>query len=275
MNTRNCSKSMLRFAGVATLGASLSCAAFAGDFPLVYRALSHPNGTASADQNAVDNKDYGLRLDRPEQGINTFRFVDVTMTFLNPPNPDQSTVVAVLEGVIAHLQSSDGGVLGYNVNSGYDAEDQVYHLRSEFRLIGDTGDWDTQPLGYADMLNDLLAAGLNPANRLTYALNDTTMTPLFAEPRVFTGPLVYDEKPGSDDSPTGESFYLETRHRLDPAFFPSPEWDVIGAAGWLEPAIDQPGAPQNNDFLFYLVPEPTSLMLLSIGLIAGAGRRRS
>ncbi|MCA9243317.1 MAG: hypothetical protein KDA32_05130 [Phycisphaerales bacterium] len=244
-------------------------------FPVTFPAFSHPNGDASANPLAEDNRDYGLRLDYNGR-VNTFHFVNVTMTFYNPPSPDNSTVMARLEGDVAHLQSSNGGTIGYAGSSGYDAEDQLYSLVAEFRVIGASGGWNTNGVPYAGMFDDLRAA--TPENdRLTFALQDTTLSPQFNPgDAVFNGPLSWDEYPGSDAAPDAGSFYITPRHRLTNAAFSGSEWDVLGAAGWLERSSDA-GRPATNDFLFYLgatpVPEPASAALLSV-LALFATRRR-
>lgn len=245
-------------------------------FPVSYRAYSHPNGEASANMNAVDNRDYGLRLDNG-QGVQTFHFLeDVVITFYKPVAPDNSTVMARLTGTLAHLQSSNGAVVGYAAGSGYDALDQRYAMTATFRVEGAAGGWNgANAVPYSLMFDDLIAGGVNAANKITFSLADLALTELFGGPKVFTGALNWDEFPGSEAAPAS-SMELEYRHRLAPGTFAGPAWDVIGANGWLEPAIDG-GRGFTNDFLFYIdrnpVPEPSSLALLALGALPLLRRR--
>ncbi len=263
------------FALSFAVAAMVSAQAETVSFPVTYPAFSHPNGNASANTLAQDDRDYGLRLDTNGR-VNTFHFVNVTMTFYNPASPDNSTLMARLEGDIAHLQSSEGGALGYSANSGYDPEDQVYSFVADFRVIGASGGWNTGAVPYGDMFDDLRSA--TPENdRLSFALHDTTLTPQFAPgDAVFDGALNWDEYPGSDAAPNNGSFYITPRHRLTNAAFAGSEWDVLGAAGWLERSEDD-GRPATNDFLFYLgatpVPEPTSALLVGVMALFATRRR--
>ncbi|TWT43768.1 hypothetical protein RAS1_01670 [Phycisphaerae bacterium RAS1] len=244
----------------------------AADFPITLQAFDHPNALSSADPHAPDARDYGLRLDTAA-GLQSFHFVDVSMTFLNPPEPGSDTVMATLTGTIAHLQSTHGGITGYTPTSGFDVQDQLYQIDAQFRIFGLAGSWFGANSGpYENMFADLIAGGINAGNKIQFALHDTTLTPLFQGPAVFDGPLVYDERPGGDGNPNLDSFYIRYRDRLDPAFFASPQWDVVSAAGWLEPAVDG-GTPYENDFLFYLTPEPASALLLLAGGMLTIKRR--
>lgn len=256
---------LLAFSAAAAVAAQ-------ADFPIVLQAHDHPNALSSANPHAPDARDYGLRLDTAA-GLQSFHFVNVSMEFLNPPNADANSIMAVLSGTIAHLQSTHNGVTGYTPTSGFDPEDELYEIHAAFRVFGLTGSWFGANTGpYESMFADLIAGGINPANKIQFALQDTTLTPMFQGPRVFDGPLVYDERPGSDGSPNPDAFYIRYRDRLDPAFFASPQWDVVSAAGWLEPAVDA-GTSYEHDFLFYLTPEPSSALLLLAGGLLSLQRR--
>lgn len=264
-----------RWAGgvVAALGiAAVTNSAAKADLMFSLPALSHPNGAASADPLAVDDRDYGLRLDNGR--VETFHFEDVTMSFFSEEGGgagNTGTVYARLTGTIAHLQSSDNGVLGYVSDSGLDDLDQRWALEAEFRMIGREGGFGGgQDVPYPEMLVDLRDAGVG-GGAITFALFDVTLTPLFdenVEPAVYTGPRVLDERPGSDDNPDSNAFFLKFRHRLTDDAFAGPEWDVIAAAGWLEPAPDQNNGGNTRDFLFYLngVPSPTAAVLVAVAL---------
>ncbi|MFO0973269.1 MAG: PEP-CTERM sorting domain-containing protein [Phycisphaerae bacterium] len=239
-------------------------------------AFSHPNGEVSANPLAVDSRDYGLRLD--DGSTQTFAFVDVKMDFFTPDAaPNQGTVYARLHGTIAHLQSSNGVILGYSGSSGLDALDQRWNLEATFRVISRTGTFGGgASVPYPNMLLDLKNAGISSSS-IRFALHDLTLTPNFGGTKIYGGPTVFDERPGSDASPSADAFILSYRDRLtDPAFSGS-QWNVIAAAGWLEPAQDQPNGTKTRDYLFYLggVPEPATLGLLAMGLpILWPGRRR-
>lgn len=241
-------------------------AAAAAQAQLLYTipALSHPNGNASANPLAVDNRDYGLRLDNGN--VQTFHFENVQMSFFAPAGPPSpASIYATLTGTIAHLQSSNGVSLGYAANSGLDALDQRWTLSATFRLIGREGTFGGgAPVPYAAMLSDLISGGVGGGQ---IEFNDVAMslTPVFNEgvtPAVYTGPRSWSEKFNGD----GDAFVIQYRHRLtDPAFAGAP-WNVNAAAGWLMPTQGSGGA--TNDFLFYLgaVPEPATLGMLLIGL---------
>lgn len=255
---------------VALAGAATSVAQ--DSFPIVVPAYSHPNGGESGDRNAVDDRDYGLRLDTAS-GAQTFHFEDVSMTFLNPGEAFPDTIMARLEGTIAHLQSSDNGATGYTSGSGLDAEDQRYRIEADFRLIGQSGDWNSADLPNENMLDELLASG---NGKLTFSLFDFGLNPLFApQDQVFDGPLAWDEYPGSDDTPNPGAFFITPRHRLSESVFPGQDWDVLAAAGWAEPSSDA-GRSHTNDFLFTLgspVPEPATASLLALGSLLWIRRR--
>jgi len=236
------------------------------------RALSHPNGWQSADPYAPDSRDYGLRLDDCF-GVQTFAFQDVRLELYQSPVPSvYGDVYARLQGTIAHLQSSDGATVGYTAGSGLDDLDQRWTMEASFRAMGSTGTWSKDTLPYPQMLDDLLGDGsLQRANRLSFSLFDMTLTPQFEEgvtSAVFTGPRVWDETPGGDAGPDPEGFRIAPRYRLFPTRFPDPQWNVLAAGGWLEPAEDQ-SYDHVTTFLFTLapVPEPATLVWLSLGSV--------
>ncbi len=270
-----------RSLGVACLLAgSVYASAGVSAAPITVKAYSHPNGAVSADTSAVDDRDYGLRLDTVT-GINTFAFDDVDMIFYDLPiTTEFGDAYARLTGTIVHLQSSDAGTLGYSGSSGLDDEDQRWTIEATFRNIGTTGSWMTEAaVPYSNMLDDLLGDGSqNSSERLSFALSDVILTPEFDEglnAAVFDGARAWDERPGSDPSPNDGAFYVTPRHRLNPGQFASPDWDVLAAAGWLEPANDA-GTNYTNDFLFTLgaVPEPATVALLLSGGFMAVRRRR-
>lgn len=263
----------LRVLGLAGLLAGIGASqASAGPSPfLCQQALSHPNGLKSNNIYQPDAADYGLRLDVGGQ-VNTFHFVDVEMCFFAPSPPtDDNTVYATLVGQIAHLQSSDGVTLGYDTPSDYDAAtDQLWRMEAAFRVIGRTGTFGGgAPVPYAGMLADMITAGLG-GGRITMSLYDLTIAPKFdemTEASVYTGARDFDEKPGTEANPDPDAFYIEYRNRLTHPLFSGSEWDVNAGTGWLEPDPDNPtGDMSTRDLLFYLVPEPMTLMLLALGL---------
>lgn len=256
---------------IATLAASQANAALLYSVP----AYSHPNGEVSANQNAVDSRDYGLRLDN--NNVQTFHFENVRMDFFTADGvPNNGTIYARLHGTIAHLQSSNGAVIGYANNSGLDALDQRWNLDATFRVIGRQGTFGGgASVPYPNMLADLKAAGIG-SSEINFALHDLTLTPAFGGAAVYTGPTIWDERPGSDANPDPGSFHLKYRDRLTDPAFAGAQWNVIAAAGWLQPATDQ-STSKTNDYLFYLgaVPEPATIGLLTLGLPMFLRRRRA
>lgn len=262
----------MRFA--ASIAAALvmtTSAAHAGQMFSV-ALKSHPNGNASANPNAVDSRDYGLRLD--DGDLQTFDFTDVTMTFYQPLAPiDSSSVYATISGVITHLQSSNGGSLGYSASSGFDLEDQQWSISATFRQIGDQGDaFGPGDLPAASMLQTLIDEGIGD-DAITFDSLDLTLTPLFdegSEAAIYGGPRSFVEKwPDS-----GAPFLLEYRHRLSPGTFASPLWDVVTGNGWVMPT-DKNVDTFTRDFLFYTpeVPEPATITLILLGSVALLRRR--
>ncbi len=235
---------------------------------------SHPNGNVSADPNAVDARDYGLRLD--DGNWQTFDFTDVTMTFHQPVGPiGSSTVYATISGVITHLQSSDDGSLGYSATSGLDVEDQQWSIDATFRQIGSQGDaFGLGDLPAGNMLQTLIDEGIGN-DAITFDSFDLALTPLFdegSEAAIYGGPRTFVEKwPAS-----GAPFLLEYRHRLSVGTFASPDWDVITGNGWVMPT-NKGGSSFTRDFLFYSpqVPEPSTTALVLLGGIALLRQRRA
>lgn len=258
----------------------LAVAAFVAAAPQLAEAslfsvplYSHPNGNASANVNAVDNKDYGLRLDNGK--LQTFHFVDVEMEFFSPAGPvNNNTEFAKITGVIAHLQSSNGGATGYNGNSGFDATDQLWSITAVFNQIHGQGSIliaATLPSG--DMLQKLIDAGIG-SNAITFGALELTLTPLFNEvmqAAVYNGPRSFTGKsPGGGADP----FNLQFRHRISPATFAGSPWDVVTGNGWLMGADG--GNGYTRDFLFYTphAPEPATAILAAIGGFALLRRKR-
>jgi len=235
---------------------------------------SHPNGNLSANPNAVDSRDYGLRLD--DGNWQTFDFTDVTMTFYEPSAPiNSSSIYATISGVITHLQSSNGGSLGYSATSGLDVEDQQWDISATFRQIGSQGSaFGLGDLPASNMLQTLIDEGIS-SNAITFDSLDLTLTPLFdegSETAIYSGPRSFVEKwPDS-----GAPFLLEYRHRLSPGTFASPDWDVVTGNGWVMPTA-KGGSSFTRDFLFYTpeVPEPTTAALVLLGGLLIARRRRA
>lgn len=266
MNRNVLSKIVTGLVAVVALGAAPAADASLISVPL----FSHPNGNASANVNAVDSRDYGLRLDN-SQGVNSFHFQDVTMTFFNPQPAGPASVYATITGTIAHLQSSNGAALGYTGNSGLDALDQRWMLNATIRgQVGQGGIF--QPaLPNANMLNQLIAAGISN-NAINYWDFDVTLTPLFNEgvtPAVYTGPRVFVENTMDGMMP---GLIVGYRHRLDPNVFAAPQWNVVTGHGWLKSAAGG-GTDYTRDFLFY-TPEPGTIGLLAVGLLTVLPRRK-
>jgi len=266
MTFRKCACA-LAMVGVA-MGAGVAQADVSGIPPfLCQTAEDHPNGLVSQFIYQPDAQDYGLRLDNGAQ-VNTFHFVDVQMCFFAPPGPiDANSVYATLTGKVAHLQSSNGGPAGYAYPSDYQASDQVWNMQANFHLINRTGTWGAMtPVPYAAMLNDLKAAGYNLSNAITMDLFEVDIAPDFDEmvtPAVYGGPRSFDEKPNE----VGQVFHIKYRDRLTHPNFAGPQWDRNVGAGWVEPAVDNPtGDMSTRDLLFTLIPEPTTLILLALGL---------
>lgn len=239
-------------------------------FPVSVRALSHPNGSASANANAVDGRDYGLRLDNGR--VETFAFDDVRMTFFSPDPVNASSVFATLSGTIAHLQSSNGVAIGYAGSSGIDALDQRWSIDATFRIVGREGGFGGgQAVPYPAMLADLIAGGIG-GGQVEFNDIDLSISPLFDEgvtPAVYAGPRTWVEKFNDD----GDAFFIRYRHRLNPNVFVGPSWNVNAAAGWLTPA-DGTMSGDTRDFLFYVAPEPASLGMMALGLPLLFNRRR-
>jgi len=259
------------FCAAAVVGITSVTSAFAGTTTLFSVPLfDHPNGDASANANAADSRDYGLRLD--DGNLQTFHFEEVSMTFFAPDGPvDDSTIFAEVSGTIAHLQSSDGVSTGYKGDSGLDATDQRWRMSATFGLIGAEGPlFPPDSVPSSDMLQKLVDGGIS-SNAITFGLVDLSLAPLFDEPAVYGGPRDFVEKsPGGGGAP----FQLTFRHRLDPNVFGSPEWDVIGGNGWVMPDNGH-GSNKTRDFLFYTnqVPEPATLVL-TLGAVPLLFRRR-
>lgn len=235
--------------------------------------FSHPNGEASANMNAVDNKDYGLRLDNGK--LQTFHFVDVQMEFFNPAGPiTPDTEFAKITGTIAHLQSSNGGAVGYNGNSGFDATDQLWSITAVFKQIDGQGSiLSSATLPSADMLQKLISGGISN-NAITFGALELHLTPLFNEgmqAAVYNGPRDFTGKsPGGGADP----FNLQFRHRLSTGTFAGSQWDVVTGNGWL--MGPDGGNGYTRDFLFYTphAPEPATAILAAIGGVALLRRKR-
>lgn len=232
--------------------------------------FSHPNGNASANMNAVDSRDYGLRLDNG-QGVQTFHFENVTMTFFDPQPAGPASVYATITGTIAHLQSSNGVALGYAGNSGLDALDQRWTINATIRGQVGQGNIFQPALPNPNMLNQLIAAGISN-NAINYWDFDVTLTPLFNEgmtPAVYGGPRVFVENTMDGMMP---GLIIDYRHRLDPNVFAAPQWNVVTGHGWLKSA-NGGGSDYTRDFLFY-TPEPGTIGLLAVGMVTVLPRRR-
>lgn len=238
------------------------------------KLINHPNGNASANVNAVDNRDYGLRLDTAQ--LQTFAFVDVTMTFQVPPMApvNANTVYATITGTIAHLQSSNGMGVGYAGTSGLDATDQRWAINGTFRLMeGQGAMFPPGSLPASDMLQKLIMGGISN-NAIGFDDFDLSISPLFNEmlqPAVYNGPRAFVEK-FSDESPS--ALNLTFRNRLNPGVFVGPPWDVVTGHGWLMPTTNV--AMTTRDLLFYTpeVPEPAAATLAGLGATVLLGRRR-
>lgn len=235
--------------------------------------FSHPNGNASANTNAVDAKDYGLRLDNGK--LQTFHFVDVQMEFFGPAGPiTPNTEFAKITGTIAHLQSSNGGATVYSGNSGFDVTDQLWSISAIFKQIdGQGGVLGSATLPNANMLQQLIDAGISN-NAITFGALELTLTPLFNEgmqAAIYNGPRSFTGKsPGGGADP----FNLQFRHRLDPNVFVDAQWDVVTGNGWL--MGPDGGNGYTRDFLFYTpgVPEPATIVMAVIGALTLIRRKR-
>lgn len=235
--------------------------------------FSHPNGNASANTNAVDAKDYGLRLDNGK--LQTFHFVDVQMEFFDPAGPiTPDTEFSKITGTIAHLQSSNGGATVYSGNSGFDATDQLWSISAIFKQIDGQGSaLGSATLPSADMLQQLIDAGISN-NAITFGALELTLTPLFNEgmqTAIYNGPRSFTGKsPGGGADP----FNLQFRHRLDPNVFTGAQWDVVTGNGWL--MGPDGGNGYTRDFLFYTpgVPEPATVVMAAIGALTLIRRKR-
>jgi hypothetical protein len=232
--------------------------------------FSHPNGNASANVNAVDSRDYGLRLDN-SQGVNSFHFESVTMTFFDPQPALPGSTFATISGTIAHLQSSNGVALGYSGTSGLDGLDQRWAISATIRGQVGQGSIFQPTLPNPNMLDQLIAADIsnNAINDWDF---DVTLTPLFNEnvtPAIYTGPRSLVENTMGGTMP---GLIIDYRHRLDPNVFAAPQWDVATGHGWLKSASGH-GTEYTRDFLFH-TPEPGTVGLLLAGLMSVLPRRR-
>lgn len=260
--------------------ALLAAVTFASAAPELARAslfsvplFSHPNGNASANRNAVDHRDYGLRLDNGK--LQTFHFVDVEMEFFDPAGPiTPDTEFARITGTIAHLQSSNGGAIGYSGNSGFNVTDQLWSITASFKQIdGIGGVLGPATLPSGDMLQKLIDAGISN-NAITFGALELELMPLFDEgmqAAVYNGPREFTGKsPGGGAAP----FNLQFRHRLNPTVFAGSQWDVVTGSGWL--MGPDGGNKFTRDFLFYTpeVPEPATAILAAIGGFALLRRKR-
>lgn len=256
-------------AAVAAIAMHPGARAEAGTILLTAPLSNHPAGEVSGTDTALDNRDYGLRLDTSR--VNTFSFDNVLMEFYEPDGavtPD--TVFASITGSVAHLQSSDGNTIGYAAESGLDALDQRWSLTADFRLIDAEG--PLFPIGSVpapDMLQRLIDGGVGD-NLILFETVRLSIAPEFDDAAVYDGPREFAELVDDGLAP----FVLQFRNLLDPIVFEDPQWDVITGSGSVTPA----GAGE-MDFatrsLTFVIPEPGSLGMLGVaGMLLATRRRR-
>ena len=244
---------------------------FAGARPakatiIEWQVGDHPGG-------ALALPTYALRLGTDATHPNTFTVetsgAGATFQF-DPMGVAINTDQAKLVGTIQHNRDSTGPISG-----GFYSIDATF-TTAQF-TDPDAANWyDPNPnnMVYDDMLMDLLnmsddtpfnnTSFTTDADRIYFQLIDMTLTHTGGT-NTYTGPLSWDEYPNSPD----KQFFIQRNHRTSS--------NVLAAAGWLE-VFEDGGRERTSDFLFTLhrVPEPTSLSLLSAGLILMGlwGRRR-
>ncbi len=246
---------------------------FAGARPakatiIEWQVGDHPGG-------ALALPTYALRLGTDASHPNTFTVetsgAGATFQF-DPMGVAINTDQAKLVGTIQHNRDSTGPISG-----GFYSIDATF-TTAQF-TDPDAAKWyDPNPnnMVYDDMLMDLLTMSddtplndtsfLLDADRIYFQMMDMTLTHTSGV-NTYTGPLSWDEYPNSP----AKQFFIQLNHRTSS--------NILAAAGWLEVSPDAgPEGRRTSDFLFTLhrVPEPTSVLLLSSGLLLMGlwGRRR-
>lgn len=261
--------------GVGVLGATPAAAGI-----VTYQILNHPDGNAiNVD---VDTDGYVLRLDL-DGTINTFNANTGPGVFFSF---NTETNTGSISGTLRHNESGSGQLWQI------DATFSGLHLGSD-----SASPWYADSSLYDDIVADLLnnadipatsgeksiVTDLTAADRIYFEFVDVALTPLSPDPQDYTGPLVWDEHPDTGQMADDKFFYLQYRWRLWDSSYEDSAFDLVGAAGWLEPGAGEDRIGENikgsQDFLFVFgdrvtTPEPGSALMLLLGGAALAVRRR-